>query len=131
MSWNNRGIFRTVKFRVALWYALLFAFSAAVSFLLVFLYLRGSMLRQTDHKLTGYAEKVLYTYLTNDKFKRFDREVPLDHVPDSALDAMKRRMPNLQVLLAFERTGRKQQYGRGDQQEVSGGGFHWPASFAG
>ena len=112
MSWNNRGIFRTVKFRVALWYALLFAFSAAVSFLLVFLYLRGSMLRQTDRKLTGYAEKVLYTYLTNDKFKRFDREVPLDHVPDSALDAMKRRMPNLQVLLAFERTGRKQQYYR-------------------
>ena len=28
-------------------------------------------------------------------------------------------------------SGRKQQYGRGDQQEVSGGGFHWPASFAG
>lgn len=27
--------------------------------------------------------------------------------------------------------GRKQQYGRGDQQEVSGGGFHCPASFAG
>ncbi len=110
MSWNNRGIFRTVKFRVALWYALLFAFSAAVSFLLVFLYLRGSMLRQTDHKLTGYTEKVLYTYLTNDKFKRFDREVPLERVPANALEAMKRRMPDLQVLLAFERAGRKQHY---------------------
>ena len=78
MSWNNRRIFRTVKFRVALWYALLFALSAAVSFLLVFLYLRNSMIRQIDRTLDGYADRVLYTYLTNDKFKRFDREVPLE-----------------------------------------------------
>lgn len=110
MSWNNRKIFRTVKFRVALWYALLFALSAAISFLLVFLYLRNSMIRQIDRTLDGYADRVLYTYLTNDKFKRFDREVPLEKVPLEALDAMHRRIPNLRVLLAFERAGRKQHY---------------------
>ena len=73
MSWNDRKIFQTVKFRVALWYAVLFALSAAISFLLVFIYLKNSMLRQTDHKLTSYADRVLYYYLTNNKFKRFDR----------------------------------------------------------
>ena len=110
MSWNNRKIFRTVKFRVALWYALLFALSAAVSFLLVFIYLKNSMLRETDHTLAGYVDRVLYTYLTNDKFKRFDREVSLEKVPAKALEAMRQRIPNLKFLLAFERAGRKQHY---------------------
>ena len=107
MSWNDRKIFQTVKFRVALWYAVLFALSAAISFLLVFIYLKNSMLRQTDHKLTSYADRVLYDYLTNNKFKRFDREVSLEKVPDEAMDAMQRRIPNLKPLLAFERGGRK------------------------
>lgn len=110
MSWNDRKIFQTVKFRVALWYAVLFALSAAISFLLVFIYLKNSMLRQTDHKLTSYADRVLYDYLTNNKFKRFDREVPLGKVSAEAMGAMKRRIPNLKPLLAFERGGRKLHY---------------------
>ncbi len=110
MSWSSRKIFQTVKFRVALWYAVLFAFSATISFLLVFIYLRNSMLKQTDHKLANYADRVLYDYLTNNKFKRFDREVPLAKVPPEAMDAIKRRIPELMPLLAFERGGRKLHY---------------------
>lgn len=70
----------------------------------------NSMLRQTDHKLTSYADRVLYDYLTNNKFKRFDREVSLEKVPAEAMDAMQRRIPNLKPLLAFERGGRKLHY---------------------
>ena len=85
MSWNDRKIFQTVKFRVALWYAVLFALSAAISFLLVFIYLKNSMLRQTDHKLTSYADRVLYDYLTNNKFKRFYRADSSRTLPGNGL----------------------------------------------
>ena len=48
---NRRRIFSTVKFRIAFWYAVLFAVTGAVSLAFVFVELRRTMLRGIDRAL--------------------------------------------------------------------------------
>ena len=102
MSWNNAGLFGTVKFRVALWYAVLFILSSLICFLLTFAYQKRSLDARMDRSLTGIAETLRTEYLAGNRAKRLGREIPLVQVPASHFRAYYEKFPGLRPLIAFE-----------------------------
>ena len=63
MSWNRKGFFGTVKFRVALWYAVLFILSSLVCFLLTFAYQKRNLDARMDRILRNWADTIRMEYL--------------------------------------------------------------------
>ncbi len=102
MSWNKNGFFGTVKFRVALWYAVLFILSSLVCFLLTFAYQKRSLDGRMDRILGSWADTVRMEYLAGSRAKRLGREIPLMRLPVSHLDAYYEKFPSLRPLVAFE-----------------------------
>lgn len=102
MSWNNTGLFGTVKFRVALWYAVLFILSSLICFLLTFAYQKRSLDARIDRSLSNIAEQLRTEYLAGNRAKRLGREIPLVQVPASHFRAYYEKFPGLRPLIAFE-----------------------------
>lgn len=102
MCSNRRRIFSTVKFRIAFWYAVLFAVTGAVSLAFVFVELRRTMLRGIDRALERGVRNYQIEYLTGKRHQQFDREVPLDRLAPEARRAFEERFPGVQLLLVFE-----------------------------
>ena len=102
MCSNRRRIFSTVKFRIAFWYAVLFAVTGAVSLAFVFVELRRTMLRGIDRALDRGVRNYQIEYLTGKRHQLFDREVPLDRLAPEARRAFEERFPGVQLLLVFE-----------------------------
>ena len=102
MSWNRKGFFGTVKFRVALWYAVLFILSSLVCFLLTFAYQKRNLDARMDRILRNWADTIRIEYLAGGRAKRLGREIPLMRIPVSHLDAYYEKFPGLRPLIAFE-----------------------------
>ena len=102
MSWNRKGFFGTVKFRVALWYAVLFILSSLVCFLLTFAYQKRNLDARMDRILRNWADTIRMEYLAGGRAKRLGREIPLMRIPVSHLDACYEKFPGLRPLIAFE-----------------------------
>lgn len=102
MSWNRKGFFGTVKFRVALWYAVLFILSSLVCFLLTFAYQKRNLDARMDRILRNWADTIRMEYLAGGRAKRLGREIPLMRIPVSHLDAYYEKFPGLRPLIAFE-----------------------------
>ena len=71
MCSNRRRIFSTVKFRIAFWYAVLFAVTGAVSLAFVFVELRRTMLRGIDRALERGVRNYQIEYLTGKRHQLF------------------------------------------------------------
>lgn len=81
MSLSRKRIFDTVKFRIALRYALLFALSSALCVLIAHLTIRRGLLNGFDRQLEALAPaQFLYEYLTGQRYRQFDREIPVSAV---------------------------------------------------
>ena len=102
MSWNKLKIFNTVKFKVALWYALLFILSSMICFYFMFANLRDNLLSKENARLEALAGRVASEFLTGNRYKRLGRSIPLSRIPSYHYAIFQRRFPDLKPLLAFE-----------------------------
>ncbi len=102
MSSKRKRIFGTVKFRVALWFAALFAVSAAVCLPLAYYVMRKGLLEAADRELEAEARELVHIYLTGRRYKQFDREIPAALVSRPTLAAFNARLPGVRLLLGFE-----------------------------
>ena len=102
MSWSAKRIFGTVKFKIALWYAALFAVSWAVCLLIAYLMMRHGLLLSVDQRLASDSRELVHEYLTGKRYRQFDREVPLSQVAPEELAAFEEKIPGVQLLVAFE-----------------------------
>ncbi len=103
MCSSRRRIFSTVKFRIAFWYAALFALTGAVSLTFVFMELRRTMLLNVDRSLEQAAHAFRVEYLTGKRHLQFDREIPAAQLAPEAKIAFERKFPGLRLLLLFEK----------------------------
>lgn len=108
MSLSKYRIFGTVKFKIAMWYAALFAVSAGVGFAIFYYLFHLNMLRSSDTALRSTAAEISFEYLTGNRFRRFDKEIPVSSISPEILDAFQKKIPGLQPVFAFERDA----YGR-------------------
>ena len=102
MSWSVKRIFGTVKFKIALWYAALFAVSWAVCLLIAYVMMRHGLLLSVDQRLASDSRELVHEYLTGKRYRQFDREVPLSQVAPEELAAFEEKIPGVQLLVAFE-----------------------------
>lgn len=105
MSLSRNRIFDTVKFRIALRYALLFALSSALSVLIAHLTIRRGLLNGFDRQLEANARQFLYEYLTGLRYRQFDREIPVSAATRGEFDAFRKKLPEAVLVLGFEKTG--------------------------
>lgn len=110
MSLSRKRIFDTVKFRIALRYALLFALSSALCVLIAHLTIRRGLLNGFDRQLEAGARQFLYEYLTGQRYRQFDREIPVSAVTRGEFDAFRKKLPGVVLLLGFEKSGGDERY---------------------
>lgn len=108
MSSSKNRIFGTVKFKIAMWYAALFAVSAGVGFVIFYYLYNLNMLRSSDTTLKSIAAEISFEYLTGNRFRRFDKEIPVSSIPGEIMAEFRKKIPGLQPVFAFERDA----YGR-------------------
>lgn len=102
MLWNKLRIFNTVKFKVALWYALLFILSSMICFYFMFANLRDNLMSKENMKLESLAQTVANEFLTGNRYKRLGRNIPFSGIPGYHYALFQRRFPDMKPLLAFE-----------------------------
>jgi len=102
MSWNKTGFFNTVKFRVAVSYALLFVFSSLICFSFMYAYLKRNLQARTDAKLSSLEDTVICEYLTGNRYKRLGRRVPVSELPARHYNAFRQKYPDMNMILVFE-----------------------------
>ncbi len=93
----------TVKFKVAMWYAALFTLSAVVAFVVFYYMLSLNMLRLSDNGLKSMTSEIVFEYLTGNKYRKFDKEIPLSEIPREAVDAIQKKIAGFTPRFAFER----------------------------
>ncbi|MFA6816786.1 MAG: HAMP domain-containing sensor histidine kinase [Lentisphaeria bacterium] len=64
MFWNNCRFFKTLKFKVASFYASLFLISLILCFTFIYLFLRTTLYNNITHKLHFFVTEFSYEYLT-------------------------------------------------------------------
>lgn len=110
MFWSETGFLSTVKCRIAVGYALLFALSFGVVFTTVYFYWRLSHLETMDRKLSVFLNEFAYEYLTGREFDTTFGAVPFKRVPEAALRIIERKIDGFSPLSAFRNVGDEQQF---------------------
>ncbi len=100
MFWSDRPFLRTVKFKVALGYALLFALSTCFCFAAVYLYQRSYLYNAIDRKLLIFAQEFEYEYLTGDEFATTSVNLDFDQVPPEVFGAIGQKIAGWTPLFA-------------------------------
>lgn len=102
MFWSHRRIFRTVKFKITLWYAAIFAVSSLLGLGLIALFLEDNLHSTIDRELNNSARSLIYLYWTGNRFKQYDREISPSRLPAAAQEAFQKRLPGVTLVAAFE-----------------------------
>lgn len=110
MFWSETGFLSTVKCRIAVGYALLFALSFGVVFTTVYFYWRLSHLETMDRKLSVFLNEFAYEYLTGREFDTTFGAVPFKRVPEAALRIIEQKIDGFSPLSAFRNVGDEQQF---------------------
>lgn len=74
-SKKKSNVFRTVKFRVAIWYALLFSLFSTAIFVFIYFFLYASMMKRVDEKLFSFSKKLEDFYLRGEGYEN-DESIP-------------------------------------------------------
>ena len=101
MSWSKFTFLGTVKFRVTLWFAVLFILSSFFCFLLTFVYQKRYLDARLDQTLQELSSAIRVDYLAGGRGKRLGRELPLAEVPREHYNACFEKFPALRPLIAF------------------------------
>lgn len=101
MSWSKFTFLGTVKFRVTLWFAVLFILSSFFCFLLTFVYQKRYLDARLDQTLQELASAIRIDYLAGGRGKRLGRELPLAQIPREHYNACYEKFPALRPLVAF------------------------------
>ncbi len=106
MRWNESGIWKSVKFRIALWYAGLFACSFLVIFLIVGAYWRIGNLKLIDRELAEWVDRLGFEYLCGTAFPEdFQLMDPSGDRADGLTALVRRKMPDFEPILALSNPG--------------------------
>jgi len=111
MFWNNVAFVRTVKFKIALSYAVLFLLSLSVIFLIVYYLLATSSLNTADTWLNTRFNEIEYEYLTG--VEPHPGQVPfrrLDKVPAQIYHGIAGQITGFIPLMALRSTEDKTRY---------------------
>lgn len=96
MYWKKKiSILKTVKFRTALWYALLFAVSSMLLFLGIYYTLMAGMIANVDRQLVSLSRQLEDCYVNGE----MDNVTPpeMDKIPESIKAAAHKAVKNLQI----------------------------------
>lgn len=96
MYWKKKfSILKTVKFRTALWYALLFAVSSMLLFLGIYYILRTGMIADVDRQLISLSRQLEDCYVNGE----MDNITPpeMDKIPDAIKAAARKAVKDLQI----------------------------------
>ena len=104
MYLSRKRIFNTVKFRIALHYALLFAFSSAICVTIAHVIIRRGLLNSFDRQLEADSRQFLYEYLTGLRYRQFDGEIPISAATQRELEAFRKKLPTIVLLLGFKKS---------------------------
>ncbi len=96
---RKSSIFKTVKFRIALLYALLFAISSIALFLAVYYFLYVGMMKNVDEKLMVISRQLEDYYLKGERYEESDLVSAANReVPDKIVSAVRNSVKNLNIL---------------------------------
>ena len=105
MSWSSRFRFlNTVKFKVALAFALLFTLSALIAYAGTLYFMRTSMLGWSDALSLGAAEELLNEYMTGNRYRRLGKLVRPGEMPERDRAQISLRMPGIELVAAYRNT---------------------------
>ncbi len=102
MSLSRRRIFKTVKFRITLWYAALFVVSSLLALGSAALFLENHLHDTLDGEVQKSARSLAYLYWMGKRFRQYDREIPPSRLSGAAQEAFRERFPALKYIAAFE-----------------------------
>ena len=96
---RKNSIFKTVKFRIALLYALLFAVSSVSLFLAVYYFLYAGMMKNVDEKLIAVSRNLEEYYLKGERYEE-DDAVPFvkEEIPEGIVSAARNSVKNLTIV---------------------------------
>lgn len=95
---ENNSIFRTVKFRVALWYVVLFSFSSILFFSIIYVFLYVNITEQVDEKLLTVSKKIEDFYLKGESYEDNELLAPNVHIPEDIIAIAENAVKNLLVV---------------------------------
>ena len=101
MSWNRFRFPRTVKFRIAAFYAVVFTVSSFCSFLLVYWFQYSSQISEADRTLNECIRRFEREYVSGGDFRPGCRILNPAAIPDEMREAIARKIPGLEPLFAF------------------------------
>ena len=96
MYWKKKiGILKTVKFRTALWYALLFAASSMLLFIGIYYILKAGMIATVDQQLVSLSRQLEDCYVNGE----MDNVTPpeMDKIPKPVKTAARKAVNGLQI----------------------------------
>ena len=96
MYWKKKiSILKTVKFRTALWYALLFAASSMLLFIGIYYTLKAGMIANVDRQLVSLSRQLEDCYVNGE----MDNVTPpeMDKIPEAIKAAARKAVKNLQI----------------------------------
>ena len=95
---ENNNLFRTVKFRVALWYVVLFSFSSILFFSIIYVFLYVNITEQVDEKLLTVSKKIEDFYLKGESYEDNELLAPNVHIPENIIAIAENAVKNLVVI---------------------------------
>ncbi len=101
MFWNNFRFPRTVKFRIAAFYAVVFTVSSLCSFLLVYWFQYSSQILEADRTLKECIRRLEREYLSGGEFRPGCRLLTFASIPGKMREAIARKFSGMKLLLAF------------------------------
>jgi len=105
---KKSSVFKTVKFRIALLYALLFAVSSIALFFAVYYFLYVGMMKNVDEKLLGISKKLEDFYLKGVMYEEDDVIPALNmEIPKNIVSAARKSVKDLTILHYSEITNEK------------------------
>ncbi len=108
MFWNRFRFPRTVKFRIAAFYAVVFTVSSLCSFLLVYWSQYSSLIFEADRTLNDFLHRFETAYLTGGEFKPTCRILEPAALSGEIREEIFRKLPGSDPLFAFrEESGEK------------------------
>lgn len=111
MSWNEFSFLHTVKFKIALGYAVLFLFSFLVVFCIVLFHLAAANRYAADTRLNALFHEIEYEYLTGIEPGADETPVrKLSRVPEEIYREIAKQRTGFVPLLAFRKTTDRTRY---------------------
>ena len=101
MFWNKFIFWRTVKFKLAFHYALLFGMSFLICFTVIYFYQQDHIYDDIDDKLKTFQDAFEYEYLTGRIPGNLEHRIKLKDIPHDFLSKINKQYQGFKPLFAL------------------------------